>query len=63
MQDAWLAFVRTGDPSTDTIGRWPEYGKMRSTMLLGRECRVEDAPYEGERSVWDTFDMVFTKPI
>jgi len=30
---------------------------------LGKECRLENAPNEEERAVWDTFEMLFTKPI
>jgi len=32
-------------------------------MILDTSCRMEIAPYEAERSVWDTFEMLFTKPI
>jgi len=53
MQDAWTAFARTGDPSCENIGKWPVYGKNRATMMLGKECRVEEAPYEAERSAWE----------
>lgn len=63
IQDAWLAFARTGDPSCESIGKWPVYGKNRMTMLLDRECRVVAAPYEDERRAWEAFDMRFTPPI
>lgn len=63
MQDAWFSFARTGDPSCKLLGRWEPYGDKRTTMLLDKECRLEDAPNEGERAVWDTFEMLFTKPI
>lgn len=53
MQDAWVAFARTGDPTGAGAGAWPRYGKRRFTMMLGRECRVEEAPYDGERQAWD----------
>jgi len=55
MQDAWLAFARTGDPSTDALGPWPRYdAERRATMLLGAETAVADAPYEPERAYWET---------
>ncbi len=63
IQDAWVAFARTGDPSCESIGRWEPYGTRRATMILGKSCRLENAPYEEERSIWDTFEMAFTKPI
>jgi para-nitrobenzyl esterase len=53
MQDAWLAFARTGDPSCESIGKWPVYGKKRMTMILDRNCHVEAAPYEEERQAWE----------
>ena len=53
IQDAWLAFARTGDPGCDSIGDWPVYGSNRATMMLGNPCRVQEMAYEEERSVWD----------
>ncbi|OGO44643.1 MAG: hypothetical protein A2Z05_05110 [Chloroflexi bacterium RBG_16_60_22] len=53
IQEAWLAFARTGDPSGRGIGKWPPYGEGRLTMLLGRDCRVAAAPYDEERRAWD----------
>ena len=36
VQDAWIAFIRTGNPSTAALGRWPAYDvAQRPTMLLG----------------------------
>ena len=54
IQDAWIAFARAGDPSHGGIGVWPAYdAAARATMILDRECRVESAPREPERAVWD----------
>ena len=48
MQDAWLAFARTGDPG------WPAYDPpKRSTLVLGRECALESDPMGEERRFWD----------
>jgi para-nitrobenzyl esterase len=52
LQDSWLAFARTGNPSSTTLGKWPTYGERRETMILGETCHVEDAPYEEERQAW-----------
>lgn len=53
MQDAWVAFARTGNPSTDILD-WPAFdADRRATMILGPETVVEDAPYENERAFWD----------
>jgi para-nitrobenzyl esterase len=55
IQDAWLAFARSGDPSHPGIGDWPAYDTTRrATMVLDRECRVELAPREPERAFWDS---------
>jgi para-nitrobenzyl esterase len=56
MQDAWLAFAHTGDPSCESIGKWPVYGSKRMTMILDKKCHVEMAPYEEERQAWDKTD-------
>ncbi len=53
IQDAWLAFARSGNPSTKALGDWPAYGPARETMILGASCGLEEAPYEAERSAWD----------
>ncbi len=54
MQEAWTAFARTGDPSCDSLGRWPAYERdRRSTMLLGARSSLEVSPYDDERRAWD----------
>jgi para-nitrobenzyl esterase len=62
MQDAWLAFARTGDPSCESIGKWPVYGKKRMTMILGKNCHVEEAPFEDERRVWEKVKRLAAMP-
>ena len=48
VQDAWLAFARSGDPG------WPAYDpSRRATMLLGGSCAVADDPMPAERAAWD----------
>ena len=54
LQDAWLAFARSGDPSCEKLGTWPQYdASRRATMILGEKSTAEDAPYDGERRAWD----------
>jgi para-nitrobenzyl esterase len=62
VQDSAIAFIRTGDPSCESAGKWPVYGKERMTMLFDRNTRVEAAPYEMERAAWDKFDYQFNAP-
>jgi para-nitrobenzyl esterase len=53
MQDAWVAFARTGSPRTAALPDWEAYAAARrSTMLLGTSCRAVDVPYEIERRFW-----------
>ncbi|MBV9324967.1 MAG: carboxylesterase family protein [Chloroflexi bacterium] len=53
MQDAWVAFARTGRPRTAALPEWEPYTSAhRSTMLLGTSCRAVDAPDETERHFW-----------
>ncbi len=53
MMDAWIAFVRTGDPSHDGIGQWAPYDERdRTTMVFGPSTGAQEAPFEEERSLW-----------
>jgi para-nitrobenzyl esterase len=53
MSDAWIAFARTGDPSTDALA-WPAYTlPARSTMIWGRDGgTIEDDPSASARELW-----------
>jgi para-nitrobenzyl esterase len=52
MQDAWLAFARTGDPSTPARP-WPRYDDARrATAAFGAVIEVRDAPLDAERTAW-----------
>jgi para-nitrobenzyl esterase len=63
MQDSCVAFARTGNPSCESIGTWPEYGIERNTMVFDLKTRVKKAPYEEERRAWDGYDYTTTKPV
>ena len=55
VQDSWLAFARTGDPSNDTVGKLDPYDPdRRTTLVLGETPGSESAPYDAERAAWDT---------
>ena len=48
IQDAWLAFARSGDPG------WPAYDTAkRATQRLGRASELEWDPQGAERAFWD----------
>jgi para-nitrobenzyl esterase len=50
MMDAWIAFARSANPSHPGIGEWPAYNETeRPTMILDKDCRVEQDPFRKER--------------
>jgi len=53
IQGAWTAFARSGNPSTNSLGTWPQYCAKRQTMLLGKISHIEEDPYNEERAIWD----------
>jgi para-nitrobenzyl esterase len=52
MQEAWIAFAKTGDPSCESLGKWPDYGLQRNTMIFGADSHYEADPYANERKAW-----------
>jgi para-nitrobenzyl esterase len=52
MMDAWIAFARGGDPSTEMLGLWPHYDKQRTTMALRREPGLVRAPSDATLQFW-----------
>lgn len=54
LMSSYVAFARHGDPNTDALPHWPTYvPEIRSTMLLDDEPRVEDAPLDATRALWE----------
>jgi para-nitrobenzyl esterase len=52
--DAWIAFARTGNPSTSSLP-WPAYTReRREIMVLNDECAVIPDPSVAERNMWAT---------
>ncbi len=61
MQDAWISFAHSSDPSHSGLGPWPTYDpSRRATMLFGADSKVVEAPMEEERHFWGTFDHLPT---
>jgi para-nitrobenzyl esterase len=55
MQDAWIAFARTGRPGTDALPEWPAYDlDRRATMEFGSDCRVQEDPASDLRQFWES---------
>ncbi|MGH9029511.1 MAG: carboxylesterase/lipase family protein, partial [Acidimicrobiales bacterium] len=60
MQDAWVAFAHTGDPSSEAVGEWPAYDPLRRpTMQLGRVTALVEDPRSPERRAWDETEADF----
>ena len=53
IHDAWIAFIRDGDPSTAALGEWPTYDPLRRAVMdLDDECGLMDDPEADERRLW-----------
>jgi para-nitrobenzyl esterase len=56
MQDAWIAFARSGAPDHDGLEHWPAYDtSRRATMELGDHVGVVDDPRGEERELWEAW--------
>jgi para-nitrobenzyl esterase len=45
MHAAWIAFIRTGNPNTDTLPAWPQYtSRARQTMLFNTQSQIVALP-------------------
>ncbi len=63
LQDSAIAFMKTGDPSCASAGKWPVYGENRATMLWDLDAKVTEAPFDAERAAWDGIDLANTRPM
>jgi len=53
MSGTWAAFAHTGVPAYSSIPEWPAYDlNQRATLMLDRECRVENDPRRDTRLLW-----------
>jgi para-nitrobenzyl esterase len=54
MHAAWIAFIRTGNPSCAAVGEWPAYQlERRAVMELGDRIGVRTDPYGATRALWE----------
>jgi para-nitrobenzyl esterase len=53
MQDAWLAFARTGDPNSGDLPEWPEAdGAEWPVMVFDTVRELVDDPAGAQRLLW-----------
>jgi para-nitrobenzyl esterase len=53
MQDAWVAFARTGDPNCESLPPWPRYdARDRAVMSIDTESQVVNDPDGIVRTLW-----------
>ena len=53
--DAWLAFARTGNPSTNALPGWSEYrSTQRYTMVFVPDVKTDREDREVERAIWSS---------
>ncbi len=54
VQDAWIAFAKSGDPNHPALPTWPAYRpEGRATLVFDEMTTVEDDPMKMERTIWD----------
>jgi para-nitrobenzyl esterase len=53
MSSLWAGFARYGRPDHPAIQAWPAYdADRRATLVLDKECRIENDPRGEERRLW-----------
>ena len=41
--DAWISFIRTGNPNTKSLPKWKEYNpKTQPTMVFDNKCSLRE---------------------
>lgn len=54
VQSCWIAFARSGDPSTDRSGKWPAFHpEKRKAMCFDEKVEVKDDPFASTSSLWE----------
>ena len=57
MQDAWIAFARSGEPGHEGLPDWPAYSRFcRYSMSLRDECSLREDPHQKGREFWDRIE-------
>lgn len=59
MHEAFVAFIKTGNPSTERLGTWPKFEEMeQSTMVFSRHTALEKGPQrEDVVELWEDIEL------
>lgn len=54
MMDAWISFIKTGNPNHDGVPKWPVYDtRRRATMIFNDTSGVQDDPDKASRLLYE----------
>ena len=54
IQESWVQFAHSGNPSSPSFGEWPAYRtEDRMTAILGAHTQAQSAPLDSRRVAWD----------
>ncbi len=54
VQNCWIAFARSSDPSTDGVGKWPAFeDEGRRVMCFDDETSLQTDPFAGSGDLWE----------
>ena len=52
MQQAWVAFARTGNPNHEGLPEWPHWEESREAMVFDSPCHLLRDPHEAANGFW-----------
>ncbi|MGC1509567.1 carboxylesterase/lipase family protein [Ketobacter sp.] len=54
VQSCWIAFARSGDPSTDRVGKWTAFNQdSRQVMCFDTKTGLQEDPFQGTAPLWE----------
>lgn len=54
VQNCWIAFARSGDPSTDGVGKWQAFNKdNRQVMCFDETSGLQKDPFRASAPLWE----------
>ena len=53
VQNAWLAFAKTGVPSDEQLIDWPAYSQTNpASMVFDQETQLKTEVFSGQKDFW-----------